>query len=273
MKSILIPTDFSPIANNAIAYAVEIAKLSEAKLILFHAYQLPVVSSDVDNIMPIEDFEKTIVLGLKKNVREIQQNYGVDLIVEYSSSLGIAEEEINRFAEENDVNLIVMGMEGANYLSEKIIGSTTTSLIKKATCPVLVIDKKVQYQSIKNIALACDYSKPNHKSTIKKLKEFTRLFNAKLHVINVVNEEELVPSSDEAAGGIRLEHLLEDVEHSSFYIKNNDVVDGINKFVDEESIDMLVMIPHRHTTLQNIFHEPNTKRMAFHTKVPLLTLH
>ncbi len=273
MKTILIPTDFSDSAKNATEYAVEIAKLSQAKIILFHAYNLPAVSSEVNIMLPVEDVEKVVIMGLKKAVREIQLNHGVDLIIEYSFKCGLAVEEINLFAEENVVDLIVMGVEDSGYLSEKIIGSTSTSLLKKTKCPVLIIDKKVKYKNINNIAFACDYKHPGNKSSIKNLEEFCRIFQSKLHLINVVNELEMVPSIEEAAGGIQTEHLLEDFDHSSFYIKNDDVVDGINKFVDEKHIDMVVMIPHFHSFIQNIFHEPNTKRMAFHTKVPLLTLH
>jgi nucleotide-binding universal stress UspA family protein len=273
MKTILIPTDFSESANNAIEYAVEMAKIMQAKIILFHVYNVALIPSDANIVLPLEDVEHIANMRLKKSIREIQLNHGVDLIVEYASKCGMAQEEINCFAEENQVDIIVMSTEGAGYLKEKIIGSTTTSVIKKAKCPVLSINKKVKYKAIKRIAFACDYNQANNKSSLATLENFCSIFNSELYVINVVDELEMVPTIDEAAGGIKVEHLLKNFNHSSFYIKNNDVVNGINKFVDEKEIDLVVMIPHVHTVLENLLHEPNTKRMAFHIKVPLLTLH
>lgn len=58
MKTILVPTDFSKIARNAIDYAVEIAKLTKAKLVLFHVYHVPVVPVEIPIVMPIDEVKK-----------------------------------------------------------------------------------------------------------------------------------------------------------------------------------------------------------------------
>ncbi len=273
MKGILVPTDFSDSANNAIEYAVEIAKPTGAKLILFHVYNIPVVPLEANYILPAEELEKSTMAGLKKIAKTIHLKHGTDLKIECACQYGFAAEEINIFAEAHKVDLIVMGLESAGYLSEKLIGSITTSVMKKSKKPLLAIDKGMKYKGIKKIALACDYNETNNESAVYSLKEFTSLFNAQLYIINVVDELELVPATNEAAEAIKVEHLLKGFIHYSYYIKNDDTVSGINKFVEEMSIDMLVMIPHHHSALHNLFHEADSKHMAFHTKVPLLTLH
>lgn len=199
--------------------------------------------------------------------------YGNKLVVECKCACGFPVEEINIFAKENKIDLIVMGMEGAGYLTEKLIGSITTSLIKKAKCPVLAIDKHVKFRSIKKIALACDYSETKNKYILNPLKELAHLFKSHVYILNVVRELETVATVSKAVAGIKLDHSLEGVNHSFHYAKSEDIIEGINDFVDEKKIDMVVMIPRMHTALQNLFHEAHTKRMAFHTKVPLLALH
>lgn len=273
MKTILVPTDFSKIARNAIDYAVEIAKLTNAKLILFHVYHVPAVPSEMPIVIPIDEIEKNSMDSLKKIEKNIHLKHGNKLVVEYQCRCGFPIDEINTFAEENKIDLIVMGMEGAGYLTEKLVGSITTSLIKKAKCPLLAIDKHVKFKSVKKIALACDYEETQNKSILEPLKEFVQLFESHVYVLNVVRELETVATISKAVEGIKLEHSLEDLNHSFHYTKSEDIVEGINDFVDEKKIDMVAMIPRMHTALQNLFHEPITKRMAFHTKVPLLALH
>lgn len=273
MKTILAPTDFSDTANNAIDYAVEIAKINKAKLILFHAYDVPVIPAELSVALTVDEIENAAMNGLKLIANSIHQKHGEELEIQCSCKCGFAVEEINLSAEENKADLIVMGMEGAGFLTEKIIGSTTTSLIKKAKFPVLAIDKQVKYKSIKKIALACDYVEANDKSAIRSLKEFINLFQSQLYVINVIDRSEIEYNVKKEVAAIKIEQLLETFPHSSHYIKNTDVIEGINTFIDEKAIDMLVMIPRTHTVLYNLFREPNTKRMAFHSKIPLLALH
>lgn len=273
MKTILVPTDFSKIARNAIDYAVEIAKVSKARLILFHVYTVPVAPAEMPFVLPLDELEKDAMAGLNKIKKNLHLKHGNKLLIECKSACGFPIEEINLFAKENKIDLIVMGMEGTGYLSEKLIGSITTALITKAKCPVLVIDKHVKFKSITKIALAADYEEIHDKNILEPLKELVHLFKSHVYILNVVPELEIIPTVSKAVAGIRLNHSLEDVDHTFHYAKNEDVIEGINHFVDEKQIDMVVMIPRMHSILKNIFQEPNTKRMAFHTKTALLVIH
>lgn len=273
MKTILVATDFSETAKNAIYYAVEVAKVTNAKLILFHVYHDPVYLAEIPIANPIDEIKDDCMDCLKKIEKEIHQKYGNQLILECVCKYGYPVEEINIFAKENNIDMIVMGMEGTSYLSEKLIGNITTSLLKRASCPVLAIDKHVRFRSIKNIVLATDYKETESKSVLSPLIEFTKLFNSKIFVLNVVQELETITTVGKAVEGIKINHLLESIKHSFHYSKSEDVVEGINDFVEEQKIDMVVMIPRSHSVLHNLFHESNCKRMAFHTKVPLLALH
>ncbi|MCW3076092.1 MAG: hypothetical protein JWO32_701, partial [Bacteroidetes bacterium] len=162
----------------------------------------------------------------------------------------------------------------AGDFAEKIIGSVTTSLMRRSKCPVLAIDSRAKFKPIKKIALACDYKEIKTKTALDPLKEIVKLFQSHLYIVNVLREpKELVPTTDQAVAGVRLDHLLEDVNHSFHYEENKDVVQGINDFAEKHNVDMIVMVPRSHSLIENIFHEPSTKKMAFHTHVPLLSIH
>lgn len=273
MKTILVATDFSDIAKNAVNYAAEVANVAKAKLILFHVYHEPVFLAEIPISLPIGEIEKDCLECLKDIKKGIHKKYGDKLIVECICKLGFPVDEINLYAKENDAELIVMGMEGTSYLTEKIIGNITTSLIKKASCPVLAIDKHVRFSSMKNIVLASDYLEVENKTILNPMIELAKLFDSKIFVLNVVPELETVTTIGKAVEGIKINHALEAVNHTFHYSKSEDVIEGINDFVDKQKINMVVMIPRTHSILHNLFHESNSKRMAFHTKVPLLALH
>ncbi len=272
MKTILVATDFSDIARNAINYACEIANKSKAKLILFHVYHEPVFLAEIPIALSMEEIKKDCMDCLMDIKNDINKEHG-QLVVECACREGLPVDEINLFAKENGVDMIVMGMEGTSYLSEKLIGNITTSLLKKACCPVLAIDKHVKFKNIKNIALASDYNETENELVLGPLKKIAEIFKSKVFVLNIVRELETITTIGKAVEGIKINHVLESVNHSFHYSKSEDVVDGINDFVDEHKIDMVVMIPRAHSVLYNMFHESNSKKMAFHTNVPLLALH
>ncbi|MCE3229317.1 MAG: hypothetical protein K0S32_3868 [Bacteroidetes bacterium] len=275
MKTILVPTDFSAISDNAINYAAELAKVSDAKLLLFHVYHVPVITTDVPVIIPsLEELGEDCMVGLRKIENEIYNTHGTGMQVECRCECGLVVDEIEELLKKEKIDLIVMGMHGAGYLSEKLIGSVTTAAIRKVKKPILAIAPDVKFRPIKNIAFACDYKEINNKDVLTPLKEFAAIFNAHISVVNVVRETaELVPNTEQAIAGVKLEHSLEGTEHSFHYTENSDVIEGINHFVDQNHSDMVVMIPRMHNVIRNIFMEPQTKRMAFHTHVPLLSLH
>lgn len=274
MKTILIPTDFSVTAKNAAHYAAELALVNKSKLILLHIYQMPVIISEVPVIVPsLYEIEADCMNELEKIKKHLHQKYSEDLKIDCACKSGFIADEIHRYAEENNIDMIVMGMQGAGLMTEKIMGSNTTALMHKAKSPVLAIDSHVKFKSPEHILLACDYEGLEDKSILKPLKDFTKLFKAKLHILNVVPALEKEASITKAVEGMKLKHYFEEVNHEFHFIENDDVIDGINRYVKKNDIDLIAMIPREHSFIKNLFKEPHTKQMAFHTHLPLLTLH
>ncbi|MFL5754095.1 MAG: universal stress protein [Bacteroidia bacterium] len=275
MKTLLVATDFSRIAQNTIEYAAEIAQLTKAKLILFHVYHVPVITAEVPVIYPtLEDLEKDRMDELKKTASGLLKKYGNSFETECVCKCGFVIEEINLFTSENKVDLIVMGMQGVGYLTEKLIGSTTTALIREAKCPVLAIGEKVKFRNIKKIVLACDYEKTENAKILEPLREIAELFKSHIYILNVFRDKEKAPEVSESVKDfISLESSLADTDHTFHYMRNDDVVNGINNFITEKNMDMVVMIPRRHSLLKSLFQEKQTRKMAFHSEVPLLALH
>lgn len=272
MKTILLATDFSPAAYNAMEYAVEMSKLSKATLILYHTYHIPLVSTEVPLPMPsLTDMERDCMEVLGKYAREINAMHGEGLTVECKCSCGFAADEIDILARECKPDLIIVGMRGAGILSQKLLGSVATTLIRRTAFPVLVIGDKVRFRSIKKIALACDFDETPVTAMFAPLKEIVQLFRSQVYVLNVVKELEPI-TTPKAVEGLRLEHALEGVDHSYQFVYNDDVENGIDDFIKKQNVDLLVMIPHDKGVFGNIFGTHHTRNEAFHTQIPLLAV-
>lgn len=274
MNLILAPTDFSKASRSAINYAAEIAKRAKAKLVLLHVYQPVIIPSETPVVLPLsEEIEKESMRRLRRIRYQLLTKHGRRFNVELSASEGIISNVIHDYAVEQKADLIVMGTHGAGYLEEKLVGSVTSDLIARAKTPVLSVPTNSKFKSIKKILLATDYQALSTPAMLDPIKEVSDMFNSHIYILNVITKENDLPSVSQAVEGIKLESILQAQNHSFHTEVNSDVVRGINEFVEERHMDMLVMVPRQHRFFKDLFHKRNTKQMVFHTKAPLLTIH
>lgn len=141
MKSILCPTDFLAGSKEAVRYAVDIAKKYGAKVCLLHViHDLEKVTGWYVPHITVDELYKDIELGAKK---ELDKIFAEELRgftdVEQRILKGIPYAEIIKFADENNVDLIVIGTHGRKGLDRIIFGSTAEQVVKNARCPVLTV--------------------------------------------------------------------------------------------------------------------------------------
>lgn len=271
MKTILVPVDFSSTAENAAEYAFEFAKYAKAKLLLLHVYSVPVPVADVPvTVIPLEEVERESIKELKAFNKKLTHKYpGIE--TEIITRAGFVVEEILMMLEERKPDLVIMGLAGDSK-SKGIFGSNTTTIIKRAKCPVLTIPSGIRFKKPEKIALACDYSAIVPDDVVNKFKEYVHLFGAKVLVFDVLRRAELV-TYQKAAAEVNLENSLVDIGHSLYYPSGDNLPEEANSFIERQNVDMLVMIPHNYSFFQKLFHRSATKKMAFQAKVPLLTIH
>ena len=184
----------------------------------------------------------------------------------------LAVDGILSIAEEKEVDLIIMGTKGAKGLTEIIMGSNTASVIEKAKCPVIAIPKGVRFKQIKKITYASDY----HKSDIgalKKLLEIAKPFNAQINILHV-SSIELEKEKDLMKKFMAEVNDKIDYFNLSFQILGGDDVEKeLENYLQEDNCDLLVMATHHRDLMDRIFGKSFTKKMAFHTKIPLMAFH
>ena len=275
MKTILVPTDYSACADNALQYAIELAKSDKTKIELLHVYHIPIPTTEVPMVMiSPQELEKENTERIKKLEEKVFKQDSEKIISFHANvRAGMAVDQILDFAKEKKIDMIVMGMHGAGKLRETLIGSNTTSVMKKATCPVIVFPEKAKFKQIKKIVYACDYEKINNHFVLEPLWKLAHDCGAEIMIFNVKDSRVHPPSSKEMIEGIRLEHWLGRVKHSYWFAESSDIVEAINDFVKKNQAVMIAMLGHKYPFPGNLIHKSTTKNIAFHTDTPILSLH
>ncbi|OQP47147.1 hypothetical protein A4H97_06460 [Niastella yeongjuensis] len=269
MQTILLAVDFSPASRNAAVFAAEMAKLLHSKLLLFHAYMLPTPISEVPYAMiTVDNLQKENEDQIKKEADWIHDNYGLE--VEWLVRIGIASDEIKTLTKEKEIGLIIMGMKGAGGL-DKIIGSTTINVSRKVKTPVLIIPHDAAYSPIKHITYASDFSYKTSTRLFNTLLELARAYGAKTHIL-FVRQGHGGNSEQELNGKRSSEIIFEGYDHEYATIEEPSVNQGISKYLQQYSSELLVMVAHKHTFLERVFSKTHTTAMAYETHIPLLIL-
>src|SRR5688572_5457500 len=186
MKLILVPTDFSKASINALRYAAELASTIRAQLILLHVNDTTSLMINPQIAGPLNDqVEEKSKKHLDKLKNEMQEKYGNVIIASTEFKTGFTVEEIENSAKSNRVDMIVMGMQGTNYIAERFLGSTTTMLMHRLTIPILSVDRNADYKPIDNIVLATDGLNTNYNKVLEPLKKLAGQLNATIHVLHV----------------------------------------------------------------------------------------
>jgi nucleotide-binding universal stress UspA family protein len=271
VKNILVPTDFSEVSESAADYAAELAKITNAKLIIYYVFTVPVPVADTPVItIPLEELEKENMKLLHAVDKRLKAKHG-KIEIELRTQAGFVVDEVITFTKEHEIDLVVMGVSGAGK-APGMLGSNATSVMHHAKSPVLVIPKGYKFKKPDIIALACDYKSILPDETVDKFKTFVRLFNSKVLVFNVLKPHELA-TYQKAATEVNLENALGDLEHTLYFPASENLGEEINEFTDKHNADILAMFPHNYSFLKGLMHHSTTKEMAFLTHVPLLSIH
>lgn len=276
MKRILFPTDFSDTANTAFMYALRFADKLQAELLILHVYDLPIVDTpplpdstqEIFDIVEMNQFE-----SFREQLPELhaiaeQKNLGhvpMRNILLYGDLLY----NINKVCKEEAVDLIVMGTKGASGLKETFLGSTTASVISNAAVPVLGVPSDAEYSRIRNIVFTTQF-RDKDSDALNETIAMANLFDARIQCLYIKTGDD--PTDlEERINEWKMYFKGTDIEF--FTIDGDHVEQTLLDFIEAQATDMLVMRSHKRGFFEGLFHRSLTKKMAYHSKVPLLIFH
>jgi len=274
MKTIIVPTDFSPIATNAMNFAADMAVNINASLMLLHVYQVPVSMTDVPVVLvSAEELRKSTEEKLQEIKDALIHITSGKIKVYTEARLGDVSDELEDVCKTIQPFAVIMGTRGTSAVERVLFGSTTLTAIRHLTWPVIVVPPGKEYGTgVKKIGFACDFDKVVETTPIQFIKNMVKEFGAELHVLNVDYESRrFKPETPEES--LMLHTLLEDLNPNYHFINHVDVEDGINEFVEENNIDLLITIPKKHKLLDSLFKHSSTKQLVTQSHVPVMCVH
>jgi nucleotide-binding universal stress UspA family protein len=274
MKTIIVPTDFSPIATNAMNFAADMAVSINASLMLLHIYQVPVSMTDVPVVLvSTEELRKSSEVKLQEVKDALTHITSGKIKVYTEARMGDVSDELEGVCKHIQPFAVIMGTRGTTGVERVLFGSTTLTAIRHLTWPVIVVPPGKEYGTgIKKIGFACDFDKVVETTPIQFIKNMVKEFGAELHVLNVDYESRhFKPETPEES--LMLHTLLEDLDPNYHFINHVDIEDGINQFAEENNIDLLITIPKKHTLLDSLFKHSSTKQLVTQSHVPVMCVH
>ena len=274
MKVILVPTDFSEVAKNAAQYAIELAKQVHAqKIVLYNAYQAPVITEPTMPVVQLIDMDTLKGIteeGLETFKAWMQPLTPAGIELDTLSEFAVLSNNIDDVCERVQADIVVMGITGGSKIEEVLIGSTAISVVNHSKVPVIIIPPDARYSPVQKVALACDFKKIEDTTPLHAIKTILKDTNATFMVLHVDHHQVSDGAMRERE---KLQQMLQGLNPEFHQVQHEDFVEGINDFADKNGIDLLITIPKKHGLFEGLFKRSHTKRLAFHSHVPLMCIH
>lgn len=275
MKKILLPTDFSENAYNAIKYALQLFEKEECLFYLLNTYTPVLYDNEYlvyNAAQPTltEIYSKNSMQGLERVLRRIKSNFRNERhTFEKISSFNLLNDEIKELVAEKEIDLVVMGTQGATGAQEILFGTHTVHAIKKTRCPLLAIPSHYEYKPPKDILFPTDYE-AEIPEVIKVLKELTDLHASTVHILHVYFGLELSPEQINRKKS--LGRTFKNNGHHFYSISEKSVTRAIYDFQEENEVDMLAMVNNKKSFFENLLFMPVVNEIGFNVKVPFLVM-
>ncbi|MGK0412105.1 MAG: nucleotide-binding universal stress UspA family protein [Polaribacter sp.] len=276
MKKILLPTDFSETATNAIKYAVKLFENDLCRFYILHAYQQDVYQSDVlitkENL---NEFIKTAnnnsQINLKKALKQIKKlSPNPKHSYKIMSANNFLVDEVDEIVEERDIDIVIMGTHGKTDNSKLTFGSHTLQVLKYVKCPVLVIPKNYQYTTPKEVVFSTDFLMPYQKRELTFLSELASDYQTQIDILYVSEMKTL--SLREQKNKHFIEESLKNNKISFTTIIGKNILETVSSYIKNHNTDILVMINRRHSFLENILFQDTINKIGLTIEIPFFVL-
>lgn len=271
---ILVPTDFSEIAENATHFAAELSRKFESEIILLHVCQLPLAVSDVpyeviENDVKIvrEASGRNMDLALKK-LHKLHPEGKVRHLMMEGTAVDNIISEINK----EKIDLVIIGAHNKSKFENLFFGSVVSGVIEKSKVPVLVVPEKVSFKPFENIVYATSYLDKDI-AVLKNLSVIIKAFHSSVCILHVENDGEQGPQlwKDEFEKDVKTAVGIPNITFET--IPDNSLAHGLDTFTRNERADLLVMVTRKRGAFEKLYDRSFTEKYSYHTSLPLMVFH
>jgi nucleotide-binding universal stress UspA family protein len=289
ISRILVPVDYSECSRFACRFAIKLACKVDAEIKLFHTYYSPAfdlieLAGAVQTqsqlreevASSLEESEKETMEAFVKELKTyIIENQLPALSITSELTPGIPEDEILRFSQIYLPDLVVMGTKGKGTGVGAIMGSVTASVIHRIAFPLLAIPEKYTFvgeKNVRNILYVTDFDESDF-LTLRSLMNLTDQLSLDIHCVHIGDD----PRSWDK---VRMEGLMSyfrtaygKQEATYSFISQKNLLDDLDQLIRDKNINILSLTAHRQSIVDRLFKTSITKKLFYHSGIPLLVFH
>jgi nucleotide-binding universal stress UspA family protein len=259
MLNVIVPLDFSETSFNAAHYAAQMYKgKTDVTIILYHFY------SDDEDITMAKNYLKS----QKEELSPLVSN--IDIELESGDNFI---DSLAAFAHVKGAFMIVMGLTGKTPREQRFSGSNTLKLSEKEVCPVLIVPENATYNGINNALITSELKSVEDTPTLLCIKKILQYFKPALHILNINSNHYISVTDDVREERNKMESLLADFNPEFYFMRLYDFHESVEVFTRDKNIDLIIIAPRYHNFFERLFKTQHTKKLIYHSQVPVLAVH
>jgi len=276
MKNILLLTDFSDNAQNAITYAMEFFKGGLYNFFLLNVHKVSkyttgnlMASTSTDSVYDaiIKDPKIALSTMIKKfNTAYTNEDYSFEPICDYDPFISA----VNQTVKLKNIDLIIIGSNGVTGAKEVVFGSNTINVIRNVDCPVLVIPQGYKFTALNSIVFATNMDEKFNRKPLNPLMYIISKFNSELNILTLEKDSESDFSKEKK---VKMHDFFKGINHSFYSIENVATDIAIDSFVQIKQVDLTATIINKESFFKRLFSGSTTDEITYNSRVPLLIMH
>lgn len=260
MKTILAGIDFTKSSENTVKYAIEIAKKSGSKILLFHALTTPIIHTTSGLVflemeavkIDAEKEMKQLIIGLSKKYSTLK----FDMEVTYD---GI-KDRVKKLSKNKKINLVVLGLETKSKIETFINSTTSLELAGKIDCPIITVPEKYKKHSLKKMLIAIDNKETLKSSVSKRIHNIIDFLGVKAEFVHIKTDDEL---------NIR-RTTNRQINVTDF--KAKDFKTGLTSYAKKTKADLIMLISNHHNAFYSLFMDSHSKKIILSSNIPVISV-
>ena len=272
MKKILVATDFSACATNAMEYAMGLARVLKVEVCALHAIgSFEGIFNNTYNALYIEDYHNSKKAALQKWAESFRMRDNFkDVPVSTTCEVGSVSGVIIKYIEANPVELLVMGTMGSTGITG-LFGSNASTMVEKTKTPTLIIPLEGKFDPNPTITVATDFSVVLSTEDVNALNELIQAFGSKkLNVVNIIEGAEWKTNE---AGEEAFQKIIPQPQLEFIYVKEDSPTEGIINFIISSETDILCVVKRHHNIVYRLFNTSTVNKVLDRSVKAILVLH
>ncbi|HET7116235.1 MAG TPA: universal stress protein [Hanamia sp.] len=268
MKKIIVPIDFSDTSVNAARYAIELAKdIPGANITLYYVYN----RINLSDLTSKDAFSRQMVSEAALKILKDKLDIGFEPI-SYVAEAGSFVENLADYVLGNHIDLVIMGITGSSKLAQVFMGTNTLNVIRNISCPVMIIPPEAKYTGLKKVVFTSDFKDVARTTPFAIIKKILDTFKPKLDILNVDSEHFVELTPEFKIEKENMEDKLGAYNPEFSFLRSYDFLEGISSFVESRKMDAIITVPRKHTLFNQFFVTSSTKKLAYHSTVPIIAI-